>query len=411
MGFDPKALLRLIFPGAFLGIVLGLRPYIDQLSEEQLELLGYAPYLLGLLCVVLAYQFNRSRLLILAGLSCLCFYLVQTHLQVSLTDDAARNLYAAIGIAIPAQLLFLLLASERGVLNRYGISYIAVAAVLAVLAPSLVDLLVYLLRERPEWLQIWPREGLVLPLSIVTLYPLVAAVGLVCLCLRQADAEVAVLFTLTAGFFMLAWFQLPHISLCLFTAAGVVQLVSILRSSYAMAYRDDLTGLLGRRALNERLRGLGARYAIAMLDVDHFKKFNDTHGHDVGDEVLKMVASRIANVGGGGTAYRYGGEEFCIVFPRKDLEACKAPLEAVRNAIADYTMTLRDKGQRPEHSREGARKRRRMATRVSGSNVSVTISVGLAQRSDTHNDPEEVIKAADKMLYKAKQAGRNRLCY
>jgi diguanylate cyclase (GGDEF)-like protein len=90
-------------------------------------------------------------------------------------------------------------------------------------------------------------------------------------------------------------------------------------TSYDMAYRDELTGLLGRRALNDRLKGLARQYVIAKMDVDHFKKYNDTHGHDIGDEVLKMVARQIGAVGGGGTAYRYGGEEFCVVFAVKTL--------------------------------------------------------------------------------------------
>jgi diguanylate cyclase (GGDEF)-like protein len=178
-----------------------------------------------------------------------------------------------------------------------------------------------------------------------------------------------------------------------------------------MAYRDELTGLLGRRALNERMKGLGRRYSLAMLDVDHFKKFNDTHGHDVGDEVLKMVATRISRVRGGGTAFRYGGEEFCIVFPRKSAADCVDSLEEIREGIADYRITLRDHGQRPVRSRDGVRKRGRMATRFLPKTVAVSISLGLAERGEEHFTPEEVIKAADRQLYRAKRAGRNRLKY
>ena len=58
---------------------------------------------------------------------------------------------------------------------------------------------------------------------------------------------------------------------------------------------------------------------MAMIDVDHFKKFNDTHGHDIGDQVLKLVAARLAQVEGGGIAYRYGGEEFAVLFPDRPI--------------------------------------------------------------------------------------------
>ncbi|MER3423211.1 MAG: GGDEF domain-containing protein, partial [Nitrospiraceae bacterium] len=81
---------------------------------------------------------------------------------------------------------------------------------------------------------------------------------------------------------------------CYFAAAGLVLTLAVLQTSYAMAYHDDLTGLPGRRALNETLLKLSGRYTIAMVDVDHFKTFNDQYGHDVGDQVLRMVASHVA---------------------------------------------------------------------------------------------------------------------
>ena len=68
------------------------------------------------------------------------------------------------------------------------------------------------------------------------------------------------------------------------------------------------------------MAGLGPRYVLAMADVDHFKSFNDTHGHDTGDQVLKLVAARLAQVKGGGRAFRYGGEEFTVLFPDRTLD-------------------------------------------------------------------------------------------
>ena len=170
-----------------------------------------------------------------------------------------------------------------------------------------------------------------------------------------------------------------------------------------MAFRDELTGLPGRRALNERLQRLGRQYVIAMADVDRFKAFNDTHGHDVGDEVLRLVASRLRKVGGGGRAYRYGGEEFALVFPGSDLEHCLPHLEAVRQAVETYPLQLRDKTNRPRDAAQGRQRRGASATAA----VSVTISIGVAERTLSQRSPEEVIKQADQALYSAKSAGRN----
>lgn len=178
--------------------------------------------------------------------------------------------------------------------------------------------------------------------------------------------------------------------------------VAVAHEAYQMAFRDELTGLPGRRALNERMQRLGRNYVLAMTDVDHFKKFNDTHGHDVGDQVLRLVASKLSKVTGGGRAYRYGGEEFALVFAGKTLEECLPHLEAVRESIATYNIRLRN-ADRPNDDQQGRQRR----GGAGSDSVSVTISIGGAERLLEHRGPEEVLKSADQALYSAKSAGRN----
>jgi diguanylate cyclase (GGDEF)-like protein len=179
---------------------------------------------------------------------------------------------------------------------------------------------------------------------------------------------------------------------------------AVAHEAYQMAFRDELTGLPGRRALNERMQRLGRNYVLAMADVDHFKKFNDTHGHDVGDQVLRLVASKLSKItSGGGKAYRYGGEEFAIVFAAKTLEECLPHLEAIRESIARYDILLRNPTNRPQNDQQGRQQR----GAAQASSVSVTISIGVAERLPEHRSPEEVLKSADQSLYAAKGAGRN----
>lgn len=212
-----------------------------------------------------------------------------------------------------------------------------------------------------------------------------------------------------AGVLGLFW-MLPEIFAYPYALATMTSMVllalmaAVAHEAYQMAFLDELTGLPGRRALNERLSRLGRNYVIAMTDVDHFKKFNDTYGHDVGDDVLRMVASQLRKVTGGGTAYRYGGEEFTVLFPGKSLEHCLPHLEVLRRNIEHYQMALRDQQNRPE---DAARGRQQRGKGAAGGFVSVTISIGVAERSAEQREPEEVIKAADEALYKAKAAGRN----
>jgi GGDEF domain-containing protein len=214
---------------------------------------------------------------------------------------------------------------------------------------------------------------------------------------------------LTAFFIACNWLTSRDIHAAYCAAGALIITLSVLRDSYNMAFRDDLTGIPSRRSLNESLHGLGRRYTIAMLDVDHFKRFNDTYGHDVGDQVLKMVARKMMDVGGGGKAYRYGGEEFAILFSGRRSTDALPHLEELRKTIADYRLSLRG-GDRPKDQRQGKGKRGNGSGRGEGSYVSVTVSIGVAESGNGLDNVEEVMKAADKALYKAKGKGRNQVC-
>src|SRR5204862_5535300 len=124
-------------------------------------------------------------------------------------------------------------------------------------------------------------------------------------------------------------------------AAALILAASLIETSYVLAYHDELTGIRGRRAFNEALLSLDERYAIAAVDIDHFKSFNDTYGHDTGDQVLRMVAARLARVSGGGQAYRVGGEEFSIVFPGKSVAEVIPHVELLRKVIAASSFQVR----------------------------------------------------------------------
>ncbi len=136
-----------------------------------------------------------------------------------------------------------------------------------------------------------------------------------------------------------------------FATAGLILLSSIIENSYLLAYHDELTALPSRRAFNDALLRLEAPYAIAMVDIDHFKKFNDNFGHDTGDQVLRMVGTRLGEVTGNGQAYRVGGEEFCLLFRDKSMKEVLPHLEALRLAIQDSVFHLRGVPERRNASR------------------------------------------------------------
>jgi diguanylate cyclase (GGDEF)-like protein len=193
-----------------------------------------------------------------------------------------------------------------------------------------------------------------------------------------------------------------------------VLVAAVVETSYFMAYHDELTTLPGRRAFNELLLSLEDRYAIAIVDVDHFKKFNDTYGHETGDHVLRMVASRLAEVTGGGKAFRCGGEEFAIVFSRVSAKDALEHLELARLSIEASSFKVRGaldrrKTPRDGERRQGTGKQRRKSAGRAGDEVSVTVSIGVAEPSTKNRKVDQVIEAADKALYRAKEGGRNRV--
>lgn len=409
MLFHPTAVVRLLVPLILVAAAFFSRPYLDALNPDTQFLFTTLPYLVCGVCVVLALLFNRLRLLLAAvGLAAL-YWLLRTHLQVSLGNPDAARLYLVASLAMPLCTLYLLMVPERRLLSNAGLMitacFIAVLGVCFLLA----DLLVTETLGVAQYFTARSIDGLVLAPGSALLFGLAGLACLLLLLRRDSETESALFGLLLAGFLGMGLLHLAHITIAMASAASLCLAWGLVHGSHAMAYRDDLTGLLGRRALNERLKSLGSRYSIAMLDVDHFKRFNDTHGHDVGDEVLKLVASRVKQVGHGGTAYRYGGEEFCIVFPRRSSEDCARALDVVREEIAGYQLSIRDRKQRPVKTSEGSR--RRGASRVSGKAVSVTVSAGVATRGDDLNDPEKVMLAADSKLYKAKRAGRNRVVF
>ncbi len=189
-----------------------------------------------------------------------------------------------------------------------------------------------------------------------------------------------------------------------FTVSGLILLITTIEASFSMAYIDELTGLHGRRSLNETLSTLNKNYAIAMIDIDHFKKFNDRYGHKTGDQVLKMVAAKLSEVTGGAKSFRYGGEEFTTIFPGKTSKEAKPFMEEYRAILESTEFIVRSPIRRSSTS-----KNRGKSTSKDRKTVTVTVSIGIAEYSGNQTKPEKVLKAADKILYKAKRLGRNRV--
>ena len=388
---DPE-LLRALRPAAAPAGILAATAVLAWLVPLPPSLVGLrtaGPYALLGPALLFAWWFNRGR----------AFVILASILGAVAADDLypTKAMNAALTVLVPFNVLLAMLRPERGA--RYRAAYVW----LALLAAEGVFLVWFanqgwatdnfLLRSPPTPLLGRLMFGAAFAVVIWRAWPEFGALQL-----GSAGALV--------GFYVAAeWIAVPGVYAAFMAAAGVIMIVSLLAESHRLAFRDTLTGLPGRRALEERLRSLGGRFAIAMVDVDHFKKFNDTHGHDIGDQVLKLVAARLAEVGGGGIAFRYGGEEFSVLFPGSTLEEVLPHLEAIRASIEGYRMAVRAPD-RPKSGEEGAKLRGESSA---DKHLSVTVSIGACGPKKKSRAPAQVIKAADEALYRAKQGGRNRV--
>lgn len=395
-----KILYRLTLPGSLLLVISALLIRVGVLLNPKSPAVQFFPLVVFGIGLALSAFFRRSRLffaLLILGLAQIAFTWILPHLS----SPSARISANAIALLLPLNLLALIFLKERGIISPVGRRRLAViagqiATIALLCIPAFSKAAAQTSRTfAPLALSHW--SGLSQP--ALAAFLLAAATMMIPLIRRYKAVESSLFWSLIAAFIAFRSANTTHHDGVYFAAGGLALIVALIETSYAMAYLDELTQLPSRRALNEALLKLGDSYTIAMMDVDHFKKFNDTYGHEAGDQALRLVASRLAHITGGGRAYRYGGEEFAVVFPNKPSEEVFVYLDRMRRVIEQSVFTVRGKDRRRSGKSgigRGAKKE-----------TNVTVSVGLASCSGEHLTPAEVMRMADQALYKAKAKGRN----
>ncbi len=381
--------------------------WLDNASVTIKVISQYIAYVFFAMGIFFGWWFNRSRVFFCA----LTLMLSQLVLMHYVPHGMDKNSYYSmiltiISVYIPLNILVFSVLRERGIVSSWGRMRF-----LFIMIESLVGAWIIWFNDTDLLqlfnLKLFPMDIKLLPgFSQVSLLLFLAV--LVYLFTRQAVTgktfDVPYMGITIFSFAALVLSKDVYAAAVMFALSGLFLLAVVIQASYSMAYLDELTGLPSRRALKEEMMKLRGKYVIAMLDIDHFKKFNDTHGHDVGDDVLKLVATCIKSVGGGGKAFRYGGEEFTILFPGKITEEAIPYLEELREHIANRGFTKRSKNRpkkKPSQVNSGTGGNRKLH---------LTVSIGAAESNDKLRTPEEVTTAADSALYRAKAKGRNCIC-
>ena len=394
-------LYRLCLPGGLLLAVCFALIRLGVLSDRANSALAFFPVPVFVAGFVLSAVFRRSRiffaLLVLALAQATLAWTVP-----SLPAGSSRALAETISILLPLNLVVIAFLKERGIISPAGRKRLALAGLqvigIAFLAMPSMAGIASVLRYPflPESLSSWSRISQ--PALLAFLLAGSIMVGL--LIRRYRAVESGMLWALIPSFIALRLGGSSQLAGMFFATAGLDLIIALLETSYKMAYHDELTQLPSRRALNEALLKLPDEYSIAMLDIDHFKKFNDSYGHDAGDQALRLVASRLARIAGGGRAYRYGGEEFAVLFPGKPADEVFVYLDRMRKIIEQSNFVVRGRDRRTNR----AGKRRSYSGKKE---TSVTVSIGVAASNGNRLTPAEVLRVADHALYRAKARGRN----
>lgn len=383
---------------------------IDVISKEQIEFIKFAPYMIFVIGTAMAWRFNRSRIFFIKIILVICLFAMG---QLQGGQEQVNDVFSIVCVLIPINVVMFSVFKERGILSIWGIVRFGFIIVQILVVLGLIN---FGQRDFIEitYKNIFP-ESLPLISSISQIAIMLFLFALIILAIRQflyqSNQDITLILVLITLIYGLSYQEYILYSVY-FSAAGIILIISMLQDVYSMAFFDELTGLPSRRALRQDMMKLGMKYSIAMLDIDFFKKFNDSYGHDTGDEVLKLIASIMKEVKGGGKAYRYGGEEFTIIFPGKNSNEVKPNLEELKEKIAKRGFTIRTKKRSKSKSKSNTKKgvNKRNKSNQNFKKIKITVSIGVSQKDGNIKTPELVLKAADKALYRAKKKGRNCVC-
>ena len=450
--WNQKTLKSLVLPGGILLLAASVvfRGTFGIVPAPAISFYYYAVFAAGIL---LAWRFHSSRVLFALLTLLLAHRAVEFFSAGRIpTAGPGRIALEAVAFLLPLNFIALSVSRERGsgfpaIVPKLAALFFESVFVAIICRPGTTTGPGFL---HPDFL------GKLFSIRMPTVAVLAFVAAVVVLLLRflvyGKPTESGLLWALLATFFSFQAGGVGPAATAYWATAGLILVSSIIENSYLLAYHDELTTLPARRAFNDALLHLEAPYTIAVVDIDHFKKFNDTYGHETGDQVLRLVAAKLANVTGGGRAYRVGGEEFSILFRGKSVKDALPHLEQLRSVIGASRFRvrageerrsvsrgpdLRDQDSRGEDSRgqdspgQGAKNDRRRSNRRSESRrtlgsrsrtrpagispepvnreLSVTVSIGVAEPGPGTRAVEQVIESADQALYRAKHSGRNRV--
>ena len=361
------------------------------------------PFFIFGFAAALSVIFNNSSCFFLSAINCWMYYFFLNEPVKRFNILFASDYIFLIAILLPLNYLYFSINSERGIFNVHGLKktiFLGLQFIFPIFLLSKADNPIHRFRMSDYAV----LKNLVLFRSFS--YPLLYLIVLLaCLffikLLISSKNKFKFKFYISSLIIIFYLFQnglkfkyeniFPVIVSFTFLMDSMILIFLSISSGYEKAYKDELTQIFGRRALNEEFAKLSGKYCIVMIDIDHFKKFNDTYGHKAGDTVLYSVAQILENHCSG-KVFRYGGEEFTIIYKNGNIKKNYKEIDYIRKAISKTKINI------------GKNKSGKKETKAA-----VTISAGISIKNENISTPQDALGKADEYLYKAKENGRNRV--
>ncbi len=368
--------------------------HINNWPNNILAVIHYLPYVVIVFGIFISVFLNRFLPILLLAfillLNLTIAHYLPSSVNINLSSLSSIVLLAILSLLLPINIILWSFLPEKGVKN------IAYNLFLSSLFLSQIVIIYYVMYFLPiNFIEFLGNKAILQYTTIPVIAVVLIIVSWLLIVAKNSYLgnvkvlDETIIFVLLLIVFALHSVDIPFVFTWLSAIAALLIVIAIIFDSHKIAYTDQLTGLASRRAMFESFLSLGKKYSIAMMDIDHFKKFNDTYGHDVGDKVLIAVAHELSRISVG-KVYRYGGEEFTIIFARKTALQVEQALEQVRINIENLDLNITKKG-------------------TKNTKQHVTVSFGLSEKTIKHKHPTDVMKIADEALYKAKKAGRNKI--
>jgi diguanylate cyclase (GGDEF)-like protein len=244
-----------------------------------------------------------------------------------------------------------------------------------------------------------------IPLSQLALFAFgIAFVYYLFLYIRTHGAiERAFCWALISIFYAVALVKIGPLSSIYFSTAGLIFVISVIENIYIEGFQDEVTALPAGKSMLATLSQLDTGYTLAMIEVDNFKRIKDNHGRRVSKQVLRLTGEKLTRVTGGGKPFHYRDELFAVVFPGRFLQDTLPHMEELRQLI-------KRTGPIPEDTKSPRRKPRKLKKiEIIANRIPVTVSIGVAERSDADTSSAQAIKKAEKALLTAKNEGRDQM--